>query len=87
MASKKRIVVTVDERTSEALAVLGSGDASAALAELASRAVDGVTRPGSWERPWLEQAFGSEWQDELEPDPSASWRQRPKTDRRTGTGG
>jgi hypothetical protein len=40
----------------------------AALLELAARAVDGVSRPGSWERQWLYQAIGDEWEDRLEPD-------------------
>lgn len=35
---------------------------------LVDHAQQGVYRPGAWERPWLEQAFGYEWQSNLEPD-------------------
>jgi hypothetical protein len=39
------------------------------ILELIDHAQQGVYRPGSWERPWLEHAFGDEWQRHLEPDP------------------
>jgi hypothetical protein len=37
--------------------------------ELIDHAQQGVFRPGSWERPWLSQAFGDDWTACLEPDP------------------
>lgn len=36
--------------------------------ELLDHAQQGVYRPGSWERPWLQQAFGDTWERYLEPD-------------------
>lgn len=41
-------------------------------------AIDGVRRPGAWEREWVTQVFGDDWTDELEVDPEASWRRRPR---------
>lgn len=41
-------------------------------------AIDGVQRPGSWERQWLRQAYGADWEEVLEPDPAAPHRTRPK---------
>lgn len=38
------------------------------VSTLVDHAQQGVYRPGAWERPWLEQAFGDEWQSNLEPD-------------------
>jgi hypothetical protein len=49
------------------------------LEHLAASAADGVGRPGSWERPWLVSAFGSEWTMLVEPDPECSWRVRPRS--------
>lgn len=78
---KKSIALTIEVSTEE-LAALGvvddGGDARSTLIELVGRVVDGVTRPGAWERAWLEQAFGDAWQERLEPDPRAPWRQRPR---------
>jgi hypothetical protein len=41
----------------------------AVILELLDHAQQGVYRPGSWERPWLQQAFGDSWEQHLEPDP------------------
>jgi hypothetical protein len=79
-----RVTLTLEVSQTElaALCVLdGQGDARSTLAELVGREVDGRTRPGAWERPWLEQAFGDAWQERLEPDPTAHWRQRPRRSR------
>lgn len=78
---KKPTTLTIEVSAQElaALRVLNErGDAQCTLVELVGRVVDGVTRPGAWERAWLEQAFGEAWQERLEPDPSAPWRQRPR---------
>ena len=40
------------------------------LMELVDHAQQGVYRPGSWERPWLCQAFGSAFESSLEEDPT-----------------
>ena len=78
---KKPTALTI-EVSAEQLAALRvldeASDAHTTLLELVGRVVDGVTRPGAWERAWLEQAFGDTWQERLEPDPSAPWRQRPR---------
>ena len=79
----KTVNVILDAEVVACLEVLGDPahpeeSAAAVLAELADRVRDGVTRPGSWERPWLYQAFGDEWTERLKPDPSARWRERPK---------
>lgn len=47
-----------------------------ALLELCDRVRDGVTRPGSWERPWLVQGLGPGFIDRLEGDPVLPWKQR-----------
>ena len=80
MTDKVRVAVTIEltEEQIELLEVLDNDGAEGALLELAFRAVDGVRRPGSWERPWLYQAFGDEWTEHLEQDPQAHWRQRPR---------
>lgn len=79
MKKPAALTVEVSAEQLEALRVLDdAGDAQRTLMELVDRVVDGVTRPGAWERAWLEQAFGDAWQERLEPDPSAPWRQRPR---------
>jgi hypothetical protein len=70
----RRVTVELPEEWVELLAVLG--DPAEVLAELASHAWQGVSRPGSWERPWLLQAFGDEFLERLEPDPDVPYRQR-----------
>ena len=76
-----KVTITI-ELSAEGLALLAvldeGGRADAALLELAARAIDGVIRPGSWERPWLHQAFGDAWEERLELNPRARWRQRPQ---------
>jgi len=47
-----------------------------AVAHLIYSAIDGMRRPGSWERGWLVQAFGSDFEDRLEADPDLPWRNR-----------
>jgi hypothetical protein len=78
---KKPITLTI-EVSAEAHAALrvldAGGDAQCTLVQLVERVMDGVTRPGAWERAWLEQAFGEAWHEHLVPDPSAPWRQRPR---------
>lgn len=51
------------------------------LAHLVHSAVDGVRRPGSWERGWLMQAFGDSWVENLVRDPSCEFYDQPKGDR------
>ena len=73
-----KLTIELDEETVRLLQVLSEHGAEAVLRELVDRAIDGVRRPGSWERQWLYQAFGDEWTEQLEQDPQAHWRQRPR---------
>lgn len=86
------VTVQLDEREFELLTRLGqwlgtqqrrspedppSTPAADVLERLLDHIDSGITRPGSWERPWLCQVFGYDWQAGLEPDPEEpSWRQR-----------
>lgn len=57
--------------------------ATAAIDQLVARVGDGVSRPGSWERNWLE-SVAPDLDKVLEPDdsqPGVTWRQRPATPR------
>jgi hypothetical protein len=72
----ERVVVELPARTVGLLRLLG--DPVDVLAELADHAQQGVYRPGSWERPWLMQAFGDDFIAKLEQDPDAPYFQRPK---------
>jgi hypothetical protein len=68
----KRITITVNETTYALLEVLTKGqhtppNVTEVVEKLIDHAQQGVYRPGSWERPWLEQVFGDDWQKYLEP--------------------
>lgn len=67
----RQITVTVPDTVYALLEVLTRTDRHTTVedvvAELIDHAQQGVYRPGSWERPWLVQAFGDEWQRHLEP--------------------
>lgn len=73
-----KVTIDVPDEMLPLLQLVGNGSAETALLELIERAAQGVTRPGCWERPWLRQVFGDEWLSELEQDPEAYWRQRPR---------
>lgn len=67
------ITLELSQRVADLLAVLTVGeyapdDLEGVLMKLIDHAQQGVYRPGAWERGWLEQAFGDEWLDGLEPD-------------------
>ncbi len=63
-----KIELEIDDTHARLLAVLADdGDVKAVLAQLIDHAQQGVYRPGAWEREWLSQAFGEEWQSRLEP--------------------
>lgn len=51
----------LEELTASA-AMGGAGTLEGVVRHLLSSAADGVRRPGSWERVWVEQAFGP-WGD------------------------
>jgi hypothetical protein len=62
-----RLAVLTDPSLLQAGATVTAA-ASDAVAVLIDHAQQGVYRPGSWERPWLMQAFGDEWLERLHPD-------------------
>lgn len=72
----EQLTIEVSADVLTLLAVLG--DPKEVIGELVDHAQQGVYRPGSWERGWLEQVFGDEWQAKLEADPEAPFFQRPK---------
>jgi hypothetical protein len=70
------VIVTVQlhPRVAALLSVLigpdtGLADLQGVLLEIVDHVQQGVYRPGSWERGWLEAALGSDWQARLEPEP------------------
>jgi hypothetical protein len=72
-----KIEIEISDNVAKLLAVLaprvvGSPEERVkyVLMELADHAQQGVYRPGSWERPWVHQAFGSEFESALEEDPT-----------------
>lgn len=73
---KRTLKVEVPEEWVALLETLGPVED--VLLQLLDHAQQGVYRPGAWERGWLEQAFGSDFQDGLEPDPAAPMFQRPR---------
>jgi len=78
------LTITVPDWMAARLNVLidperGLPDLTAVVDTLLDHAQQGIYRPGSWERLWLEQAFGDSWQARLEPDPSTPF-DRPRGD-------
>jgi hypothetical protein len=73
-----KLTLDLSESTLRLLEVVGNGHAETALLALVERATQGVTRPGCWERAWVRQVFGDEWIEQMEEDPQAYWRQRPR---------
>lgn len=71
-----RVTIQITREDARFLRAIGEPDA--VLAQLANHAIDGVRRPGSWERGWVMQAFGQYFEGRLEPDPSCAWRARPR---------
>lgn len=53
-----------------------STPASDVLERLLDNIDSGITRPGSWERPWLCQALGYDWLEQMEPDPGELFHDR-----------
>ena len=59
------VKLKVGEVTFRLLSTLGEPEH--VILQLIDHAAQGVYRPGSWERPWLIQAFGDEFVEKLEP--------------------
>jgi hypothetical protein len=68
-----QITIAIDENDYKLLEVLTRGEYSSCesvedvIEKLIDHAQQGVYRPGAWERGWLVQAFGDEWENHLEP--------------------
>jgi len=63
-----QITLDLDDVTAPLLATLDDqGSVEGTIYRLIDHAANGVYRPGSWERPWLCQAFGEDFLDHLEP--------------------
>ncbi|HMG65576.1 MAG TPA: hypothetical protein VK599_21740 [Streptosporangiaceae bacterium] len=67
------VTLELSQRVADLLTVLTTGeyapdDLEGVLMELVDHAQQGVYRPGAWERGWLRQAFGEDWESALEPD-------------------
>ncbi|WP_437804527.1 hypothetical protein [Sorangium sp. So ce693] len=66
-----KVTIELDDTTAAYLRVLSDdGTAEETLSRLALHAADGVRRPGAWERGWVCQAFGDDWNDRVTQDPS-----------------
>jgi hypothetical protein len=87
MAEPEQVTITLhlSRQTADRLAALtgtqyGPETTEAVIYELIDHAQQGVYRSGAWERPWICQAFGYDWMENLEPDPEHAdigW-QRPR---------
>lgn len=75
---REQITIELPRTTVDLLRVIG--EPAQVLATLADHAQQGVYRPGSWERPWLEQVFGAAFTSKLERDPDAPYFDRPRRD-------
>lgn len=79
------VTIKLDAHTLSYLRVLG--DPADVLQHLAHAAAEGVRRPGSWERSWLEQSGAGAWwgvqgwQERLAADPQRPWSMQPAADR------
>lgn len=67
------IAITVPDEVAARLAVLCDPTwECATLADVTEKLLDhaqqAIYRPGSWERSWLQQAFGDDWTARLVPD-------------------
>ena len=66
---RRTIPIEVSEETYAYLEVLARehwGSVRDVVGYLVQSAADGVRRPGSWERPWIEQCFGDDFTKHLQ---------------------
>jgi hypothetical protein len=74
-----RLTIEIDDTTAAYLRVLSDdGRPEQVLERLAGHAADGVRRPGAWEREWVIQAFGDDWEDKVTQDPAVRFYVVPK---------
>lgn len=63
-----KITLEINDTVADLLAVLNErGNVEEVIRQLIDHAQQGVYRSGAWERGWLEQAFGDDWQHKLVP--------------------
>jgi hypothetical protein len=65
----KQVTVEMNDTVYALLRTLSEAPAGVddVILKLIDHAQQGVYRPGSWERGWLSQAFGLDWEQKLEP--------------------
>lgn len=68
----KRITLSVSQKEFDLLSALGTVEN--VIQKLVDHAAQGVRRPGAWERGWLMQAFGDEFEEKIEQDPATHGR-------------
>ncbi len=79
-----KIMIDVDHDDIRYLRLLASEgvpageEVSSVLKQLISSVVDGMRRPGAWERGVVAQLFNNEFMDKLMPDPKCEWHQIPR---------
>ena len=73
-----KVTINLSARVAALLAALDErGDVKSVIDKLIDHAQQGVYRPGAWERDWIVQAFGDEFEARLETDPETPCFQRP----------
>jgi hypothetical protein len=77
--NQTRITIELTLETVTYLQVLvgafGAADLEGVIEHLAHSAAAGIRRPGAWERGWLTQAFGDEWENKCERVPGTEYAQ------------
>lgn len=68
MKTDRKIILEISPTVFALLATLNpNGDVTEVILTLIDHAQQGVYRPGAWERGWLHQAFGDDFEAKLEP--------------------
>jgi hypothetical protein len=83
VSTMHKLTIEVSSETFDYLSVLARGEFSgqtvlSVVRRLVHSAADGVRRPGAWERQWVEQAFGTDWQQHLERHPTIEFYDVPR---------
>lgn len=77
--NQTKITIELTHETVTYLQVLvgafGACDLEGVIEHLAHSAAAGIRRPGAWERGWLMQAFGDDWERKCEPVPDVPYEQ------------
>lgn len=77
--NKTKITIELTTETVTYLQVLvgtfACPDLEGVIEHLAHSAAAGIRRPAAWERAWLMQAFGDDWEDKCEQVPGIEYAQ------------